>query len=113
MVVEPGLEYLTFNERQSKTRQGVNPKDVHTLKPKMWANSETPDRCPVAIYKSYKEKRPQDFSRPDDPFYLATHTKQHLISISMTTCWCKQIVIDNETNGERSWNWCRQKTYKP
>ena len=77
-----GLEYLTFNERQSKTRQGVNPRDVRTVKPKMWANSETPDRCPVAIYKLYKEKRPQDFSRPDDPFYLATHTQQHSMSIS-------------------------------
>ncbi|XP_062604368.1 zinc finger MYM-type protein 4-like [Saccostrea cucullata] len=76
-----GVEYLTFNERQSKTRQGINPRDVRVVKPKMWANTDAPDRCPVAIYKLYSEKRPDDFSKPDDPFYLATHTQQHAMSV--------------------------------
>lgn len=32
-----GHEFLTFNERQTKTktRQGVNPRDVRVVKPKM------------------------------------------------------------------------------
>jgi len=32
-----GIEYLEFNERQSKTRTGVNPRDVRHVTPKMWA----------------------------------------------------------------------------
>jgi integrase len=70
-----GSEFLTFNERQSKTRQGSNPRDTRVVKPKMWANLECPTRCPVHIYKFYAEKRPSDFCNPDDPFYLATTTK--------------------------------------
>ena len=74
---ESGHEYLEFAERQTKTRQGSNPRDVRTVKPKMWANLTEPDKCPVNIYKLYASKRPVDYSNPTDPFYISTHTNQN------------------------------------
>lgn len=50
--------FLTFNERQSKTRQRVNPRDIRVVKPKMWENLEVPDLCPIKMYKFHKEKDP-------------------------------------------------------
>ena len=69
-------EYLMFDERQTKTRSGANPRDVRTVTPKMWSKPETPDRCPVQVYKKYAEKRPSDYSDIESPFYIATHTRQ-------------------------------------
>ena len=71
-----GHEYLQFEERQTKTRQGENPKDIREVTPKMFANREMPERCPIEVYKVYASKRPQDLSQISDPFYLATHTNQ-------------------------------------
>jgi hypothetical protein len=75
-VDDSGHEFLEFQERQTKTRQGTNPRDVRVVKPKMWANVDDPARCPVNIYKIYASHRPVDYSKPTDPFYIATHTKQ-------------------------------------
>ena len=68
-----GIEYLQFTERQTKTRTGVNIRDVRTVTPKAWATGD--ERCPVAAYKRYRQLRPQGFIHPDTPFYLATNLK--------------------------------------
>ena len=39
---ESGHEFLEFQERQTKTRQGSNPRDIRQVKPKMWANLDEP-----------------------------------------------------------------------
>ena len=70
-----GHEYLTFNDRQTKTRTGSNLRDIRAVKPKLWANQDNPERCPVRIFKRYSEKRPSGFSAKTDPFYLASSTK--------------------------------------
>jgi hypothetical protein len=70
-----GGEYIELNERQTKTRTGVNIRDVRTVSPKMWALPEDPVHCPVFLYKLYANKRPAGFSAPSDPFYLATNTR--------------------------------------
>ncbi|MES9905045.1 MAG: DUF3504 domain-containing protein, partial [Sedimenticola sp.] len=44
------------------------------MKPKLWANTNNPDRCPIKIYKLYAERRPVGYSDPDLPFYIATTT---------------------------------------
>ena len=72
-----GREYLEFTERQTKTRTGENPRDIRTVKPKLWANMNNPDRCPIKIYKKYAEIRPTGFSEPNNPFYVATTTVHH------------------------------------
>ena len=69
------IEYLVFNERQSKTRQGGDTSDIRKVSPRMWANSTNPLRCPVEVYKFYCKKRPTGYSKPNDPFYVATSTK--------------------------------------
>lgn len=83
-----GQEYLEFVERQTKTRTGENARDVRKVKPKMWSNSENIHRCPVAVYKQYRLLRPSDYCKPDDPFYLATHTFQG--SMKPTDQWFKR-----------------------
>ncbi|XP_060554752.1 uncharacterized protein KIAA1958-like [Ruditapes philippinarum] len=74
MADDNGHEYLQFSERQTKTRSGENPRDVRVIKPKMWANVVNHDRCPIAVYKLYAEKRPMNYSEFDHPFYIATTT---------------------------------------
>jgi len=70
-----GHEYLVFNERQTKTRTGANPRNVRKVTPKMWANLQNPSRDPVKIYKIYQSKRPSGYSLPNHPFYIATTAK--------------------------------------
>ena len=83
-----GDEYLEFIERQTKTRTGENPKDVRNVKPKMWSNTDNLSRCPVEVYKQYSLLRPSDYSKPEDPLYLATHTMQG--SMKSTDQWFKR-----------------------
>ena len=45
------------------------------MTPKLWANTENPDRDPVRVYKIYASKRPLGYSLPENPFYLASTTK--------------------------------------
>lgn len=69
-----GNEFIEFNERQTKTRPGSNPKNVRAVPPRAWANPDNPTRCPVANYKTYKARRPSKYCNPDDPYYVATNT---------------------------------------
>ena len=47
-----GVEYLEFNERQTKARTGSACSDVRTVPPKMFATDGT-ERDPVAVYKCF------------------------------------------------------------
>ena len=63
-----GNKFVTFAESPTKTQQGglrVQPKSVL---PKMFASGEA--QCPVALFKNYLFKRPEDL-KLSDPFYLA------------------------------------------
>ena len=73
---ETGAQWLEYNERQTKTRTGENPRDVRKVKPKMWATPENPNKCPVEIYKLHQAKRPDAYNSPDDPFYVSPVTKE-------------------------------------
>ncbi|KAK6185752.1 hypothetical protein SNE40_007915 [Patella caerulea] len=67
-------ECLEFTERVSKTRQGYNSKNVRQITPKMWANSQNKDHCPVELFKLSKSLRPHNFSNPENPFYISCTT---------------------------------------
>ena len=53
------LEYLEYNERQTKTRTGIDPSNVRRQKPRLYATGT--ERCPVATYKAYADHRPPLF----------------------------------------------------
>jgi hypothetical protein len=66
-----GTEYLEkVIARQTKARQGHDPRNTResTLK----ACSRSDNRCPVSVYKKFRDNRPADMCKKDDPFYLGT-----------------------------------------
>ena len=63
-----GIEYVTFKENPTKTRQGgLNSKRRQVL-PKMFAAGVP--RCPVGLFKDFLSRRPPEL-RESGPFYLA------------------------------------------
>ena len=68
---ENGREYLEFNERLTKTRDGGESSGSRHFAPKSFENEANPARCPVAAYKEYAKRRPARMMEPDSPFYLA------------------------------------------
>ena len=63
-----GNQFVTFAEGPTKTRQGGLRVQPRSVLPKMFATGES--RCPVALFKSYLSKRPEDL-KLSGPFYLA------------------------------------------
>ena len=61
---------MEFNERQTRTGSGCT--DVGTVPPKMFATDGT-ERDPVAVYKYFARKRPEEMNKDDAPFYLAVN----------------------------------------
>ena len=53
-----GVEYLEFNERQTKTRTGSDYSNVRAVPPKIFATDET-ERDPFAVCKRFARKRPR------------------------------------------------------
>ena len=78
---EWGNEFLEFNERTTKTRQGLG--DNRPFHPKMWANCRNPERCPLYLYKEYERHRPYDMREPESPFYLGVNFKR----VPSAECW--------------------------
>lgn len=65
-----GTEYLEFNERLTKTRDGASTSGSRAFSPKAFENKENKDRCPVAAYKLFAARRPEAMMKPDSPFFL-------------------------------------------
>ena len=80
-----GTAFLEYNERQTKTRTGADPKGSRTVKPKMFAVAGS-ERNPVRAYDLYASKRPDDLKTPDSPFYLAIN---HTTKAVNTKPWFK------------------------
>lgn len=53
-------EYLEYNERQTKTRTGVDLNNIRKERPRLYATGT--DTCPVGVYKIYASHRPDLFS---------------------------------------------------
>ena len=69
-------EFLEMNERQTKTRTGVDVRSTRVVRPRMYAVPGS-ERCPVELFKLYASKRPQDAC---DAFYLAVNELKTLKS---------------------------------
>ena len=47
-----GTEYLEYFERQTKTRNGEEPRNIRPVKPKTFARPDgAPEKDPVSVYK--------------------------------------------------------------
>ena len=58
--VELKKEFLEFNERQTKTRTGIDLRNIRQQKPRMYATDG--DECPIKTYKTYADLRPESCS---------------------------------------------------
>ena len=63
-----------MKERNTKTRTGTDVKNKREIPQRAWANVNNQSRCPVEAYKLYKSKRPANFCKADDPFYIQENT---------------------------------------
>ena len=63
-------EYLTFSP-QMLSRIHASQRLNHRLaNARVWADTDVPERDPVALYKFYAQKRPLSMNQPYAPFYL-------------------------------------------
>ena len=69
-----GQEFIEYNERQTKTRTGENIRNIREKCPRAWSNPDDSNKCPVAAFKLFKEKRPMNYSTSTDPYYIAPVT---------------------------------------
>ena len=93
-----GVEYLEFNERQTKTRTGSDCSDVRTVPPKMFATDRT-ERDPVTVYKCFARKRPEEMNQDDAPFYLAVNNGLKMDSLATKGSLKSGAVGKNKLNG--------------
>lgn len=77
-----------MNERNTKTRTGTDVKNKREIPQRAWANLTDQTRCPVEAYKLYKSKRPVNFSKPEDPFYIQENTNPN-----KSTRWYKSQIV--------------------
>ena len=88
-----GNDYLEFNERTTKTRQGLG--DSRSFNPKMWGNYRMPERCPLYLYSEYARHRPYDMREPEAPFYLGINHKRG----PTASCWYQRQAMGKNTLG--------------
>lgn len=67
-----GVEFLEYNERQTKTPTDANVSDMRPLAPKMFGTNSN-EKDPVAVYKLFVQKRPDGMKGAESPFYLAVN----------------------------------------
>ncbi len=91
--LDNGTEYLEFNERQTKTRTGENPRDVRPFPPKMFS-SDGSEKDPVAVYKVFASKRPEKMNQPDAPFYIAVNNIKSTKSLDKFWFKCNPVGIN-------------------
>ena len=81
-----------------KTRTGSDYSNVRAVPPKMFATDET-ERDPVAVYKFFARKRPEEMNQDDAPFYLAVNSGLKVDSIARKS-WFKSGALGvNKLNG--------------
>ena len=86
---DDGVEFITFSEGPTKTRQGGLRVKPRLATPKMFATGEK--RCPVALFKQYLEKRPEEM-RKTGPFYPAVIDKPQTSAV-----WYKKTPMGKNT----------------
>ena len=80
-VDQDGQPYLEFSERITKTRP--TGKNARAFLPKLWPNTEHPERCPLFLLQEYERHRPYDKLNDEDDFYLGINHRRHPNAV----CW--------------------------
>ena len=65
-----GLEYLELHGMETKNITGEI-FGVEEIRPRAWANLHNPARCPVEIFKIFRQKRHPTSLLPISPFFIA------------------------------------------
>lgn len=86
---DDGVEFITFSEGLSKTRQGGLRVKPRLATPTMFATGEK--RCPVVLFKQYLEERPEEMKKTG-PFYLAVIDKPQTSAV-----WYKKTPMGKNT----------------
>ena len=86
---DDGVEFITFSEAPKKTRQGGLRVKHRLATPKIFATGEK--RCPVALFKQYLEKRPEEMKKTG-PFCLAVIDKRRT-----SVVWYKKTAMGKNT----------------
>ena len=76
-----GIEFVTYEENPTKTREGGLRKKRRVVQPKMFATGG--QRCPVKLFKTFLKRRPEEM-RNSGPFYLALNER------AKTQVWFKR-----------------------
>ena len=87
ILTDQGVEYLEFNERQTKTRTGADHCDARPFAPKMFSTDGI-EKDPVAVYKLFAQKRLEKMKDPDAPFYIGVNNVSMKFK-SSDKCWFK------------------------
>lgn len=84
-----GIEFITFAEGITKTRQSGLREKPRLVKPKMFATGDE-RRCPVSLFKQYIQRRPSEM-KTTGPFYLS------VIESPTTDIWYKKTPMGKNT----------------
>ena len=104
-----GVEYVTYEENPTKTRQGGLRKKRRVVQPKMFATDGP--RCPVKLLKTFLSHRPDEMKR-SGPFYLAVIErpksqvwyKRQRMGIHSINSFMKSISAQAEIEGKKLTN---------
>ena len=99
-----GIEFVTYEENPTKTRQGGLRKKRRVVQPKMFATGG--QRCPVKLFKTFLKRRSEEM-RNSGPFYLALKERPK------TQVWYKRQRMGVNSINSFMKNKARQKAHKP
>lgn len=110
-----GVEYITYEENPTKTRQGGLRKKRRVVQPKMFATGGP--RCPVKLLKTFLSHRPEEMKN-SGPFYLAVIErpksqvwyKRQRMGIHSINSFMKSMALQGEIEGKRLTNHSARKT---
>ncbi|KAK3732358.1 hypothetical protein QZH41_006621 [Actinostola sp. cb2023] len=110
-----GVDYITYEENPTKTRQGGLRKKRRVVQPKMFATGG--ERCPVKLFKTFLSRRPEDM-KANGPFYLAVIErpktvvwyKRQTMGVNTINLFMKNMASEAEIDGKRLTNHSARKT---
>ncbi len=89
-----GNEYLQWNERKTKTRNG-QPANIRPYQPKIYC-SENKERCPIECFKLYASHRPAEMKLESSPFYLSVKKTKK----AKDNVWCNRSAMGKNYIGK-------------
>ena len=110
-----GIEFVTYEENPTKTRQGGLRKKRRVVQPTMFPTGG--QRCPVKLFKTFLERRPEE-RRNSGPFYLALNErpktqvwfKRQRMGVNSINSFMKNMASQADIQGKKLTNHSARKT---